>query len=96
MSYTETGQRENPGPAGDCPKIEIDRQLTLFGRDLLQRLPLAQIRLHSQFAYDTSEMEYAEIIRTIVMEEIGEGEGANFVILQRALDQLLRSPRASG
>ncbi len=60
--------------------IEIERQLTLFSRDLLQFLPRAPIALNSALCYDTTEDEYAEIIRTIVVEEIGEGEGANFVI----------------
>jgi phenazine biosynthesis protein phzE len=60
--------------------IEIDQQLTVFSRDLLRLLPCGPIELDGGLVYDTTEEEYAEIIRKIVTDEIGEGEGANFVI----------------
>lgn len=60
--------------------IEIEQQLTVFSRDLLLLLPVGPIELDSALSYDTTENEYAEIIDQIVTNEIGEGEGANFVI----------------
>lgn len=60
--------------------IEIDRQLTVFKDDLLRLLPNKTSRLNGELCYDSTEDEYAGVIRNIVTDEIGEGEGANFVI----------------
>ncbi len=60
--------------------IQIEEQLTVFGRDLLRQLPCAPIELNGGLVYDTTEDEYGKIISKIVSDEIGEGEGANFVI----------------
>jgi phenazine biosynthesis protein phzE len=60
--------------------IEIEEQMTMFGGDLLRLLPDTPIELNGALQYDTTEDEYAEIISKIVVDEIGEGEGANFVI----------------
>lgn len=60
--------------------IEIEDQLTVFSRDLLRLLPSEPIELNGGLVYDTTEDEYGEIISKIVSDEIGEGEGANFVI----------------
>ncbi len=60
--------------------IEIEQQLTVFSKDLLRLLPTCPIELDGELSYDTTEEEYADIIGKIVTNEIGEGEGANFVI----------------
>ena len=60
--------------------IEIDQQLTVFSKDLLNQLPAVPIELNGPLSYDTTEDEYANIIDQIVTSEIGEGAGANFVI----------------
>ncbi|MFH0782850.1 MAG: anthranilate synthase family protein [Pseudomonadota bacterium] len=60
--------------------IFVDRQATINKNDLLKQLPCRDIELAGDIAYDTTVEEYAEIIRRVVTDEIGEGEGANFVI----------------
>jgi phenazine biosynthesis protein phzE len=60
--------------------IVVDRQTTIFKDDLAGLFPSRQIQLAGDLEYDTTEAEYEEIIRKIVTNEIGEGEGANFVI----------------
>jgi len=60
--------------------VEVDRQLTVLKDDLLRLLPGGAARLNGQLCYDSTEEEYAGIIQKIVSDEIGEGEGANFVI----------------
>ncbi len=60
--------------------IVVEMQTTLFKKDLLRLLPDRPIHLFGDIEYDTTEAEYAEIIRRVVTDEIGEGEGANFVI----------------
>lgn len=51
---------------------------------IFELLPHEEILLRGDISYDTTEQEYAEIIRTIVEKEIGNGEGANFVIPRNA------------
>lgn len=60
--------------------IVIERQLALSSTALLRLLPQEKIELDGKLQYDTTEDEYAAIISKIVKSEIGEGEGANFVI----------------
>lgn len=60
--------------------ILIDRQQTIRTGDLLGLLPSHPVRLAGDLQYDLSADEYEAIIRKIVTDEIGEGEGANFVI----------------
>lgn len=47
---------------------------------ILDRPPV----MREDIRYDTTEEEYAEIIRDIITNEIGNGEGANFVIPRNA------------
>lgn len=60
--------------------IVVEEQATVRTGDLLRLLPAQPVRLAGGLQYDCSEAEYEETIRRIVTEEIGEGEGANFVI----------------
>ncbi len=61
------------------------RCLIVTGHDRLPRaevagaLPTTPIPLHGA-GFDLSDDEYADIVRTVIAEEIGRGEGANFVI----------------
>ncbi len=51
-----------------------------FSRDeVLDRLPHAAIPLR-EAGFDIADEEYAEIVRRVIADEIGRGEGANFVI----------------
>ncbi len=60
--------------------ILVEEQAAIRISDLLARLPSSPVRLEGHLRYDTSEALYPDIIQKIVTEEIGEGEGANFVI----------------
>lgn len=47
--------------------------------DVLAELPTAQVPL-TDAGFDIDDDSYAEIVRTVIRDEIGRGEGANFVI----------------
>ncbi|MDX3852897.1 anthranilate synthase family protein [Streptomyces sp. AK02-01A] len=47
--------------------------------ELLDRLPAHDVRVEDG-AFDIDDERYAEIVRRVVEDEIGRGEGANFVI----------------
>ncbi|MER6087832.1 anthranilate synthase family protein [Streptomyces bluensis] len=52
---------------------------TLTLEDALARLPAHDVRV-SAGGFDVDDEEYAEIVGRVLREEIGRGEGANFVI----------------
>lgn len=60
--------------------IVVEKQIAILKNDLLRLLPNTRMHLAGELEYETSEAEYQEIISRIVTDEIGEGEGANFVI----------------
>ena len=60
--------------------IEITEQDEILIDDLLSLLPDEKIGMKQHIRYDTTETEYEETIQKIVEDEIGNGEGANFVI----------------
>lgn len=51
--------------------------------DLLAVLPDASIDLADRGGFETSDEQYAQVVRRIIDEEIGQGEGANLVIGRR-------------
>jgi len=64
--------------------IRVTSQQEVAVDSLLQLLPSENIHLREGIVYDTSEEEYAAIIRDVVEKEIGNGEGANFVVPRNA------------
>lgn len=48
--------------------------------DVLRALPTAPAVLRDGAGFDLSDEDYADIVDTVLREEIGRGEGANFVI----------------
>lgn len=64
--------------------IQVTSQQEVDTADFLQNLPQETIRLAEDIVYDQSESEYAATIREIVEKEIGNGEGANFVVPRNA------------
>lgn len=48
--------------------------------DLMEVLPEKVTELERPIEFDTTTTEYEEVIRRVIEEEIGNGEGANFVI----------------
>jgi len=60
--------------------INIERQLNVCLEELFKFLPDEKIELEKEWKYNYSEEEYERIIEGIIKDEIGNGEGANFVI----------------
>ena len=59
--------------------VLVDEHLHLPTRELLAVLPGAPVPLHDD-GFDIADADYAAIVEKVIAEEIGRGEGANFVI----------------
>ncbi|MGN7948111.1 chorismate-binding protein [Microbacterium sp. 22215] len=59
--------------------IVVDEHLHLPAPDLIAELPSAAVPLRDG-GFDIADEEYAAIVETVIADEIGRGEGANFVI----------------
>ncbi|GAA2450772.1 phenazine-specific anthranilate synthase component I [Streptomyces pulveraceus] len=59
--------------------LVADEMYELPLAEVLDRLPLRDVRVEGG-AFDVGDEEYAEIVRRVIEDEIGQGEGANFVI----------------
>jgi phenazine biosynthesis protein phzE len=64
--------------------IQVTGQHEVDANELMSLLPTEKIRLQEDISYDSTEEEYGRIIRNIVENEIGNGEGANFVVPRSA------------
>lgn len=60
-----------------CLRVSDHRALPLV--DALRQLPSDRVPLEDA-GFDISDDDYADIVRRVIAEEIGRGEGANFVI----------------
>lgn len=60
--------------------IDITTQCSMHTTELMRILSDHRLTLDGPIRYDSSESEYGEIISSVINKEIGEGEGANFVI----------------
>ncbi|MEV8625165.1 anthranilate synthase family protein [Streptomyces sp. NPDC051079] len=59
--------------------LTIRRQGTVGVDELLRRLPRTPVELRDA-GFDLDDREYEAIVRDVIKQEIGSGEGANFVI----------------
>ncbi|RZI86260.1 MAG: chorismate-binding protein, partial [Microbacterium sp.] len=59
--------------------LVVDEHLTLDRDEAVSVLPGTAIPL-ADAGFDLSDSEYADIVRRVIADEIGRGEGANFVI----------------
>ena len=59
--------------------LVVDEHLHLPTAELLAELPTASIPLRDD-GFDIADEDYAAIVETVIADEIGRGEGANFVI----------------
>ncbi|MFJ6213911.1 anthranilate synthase family protein [Streptomyces sp. NPDC092296] len=59
--------------------LRVTEQYALPLAELLPALPRRPVALRDG-AFDIDDAEYAEIVRRVIEDEIGRGEGANFVI----------------
>lgn len=60
--------------------LTVTNQSVIQTSELLQELPITSIEMDGNLENDYSETEYEEVIRHVLTDEIGNGEGANFVI----------------
>jgi 2-amino-4-deoxychorismate synthase len=60
--------------------MEVDSQREMAVADFLASLPPADIGLESGPTFDESEEDYRRTVQAVISDEIGEGEGANFVL----------------
>ena len=60
--------------------IRADLQAEIGLDDLLAQLPDVPIEFADRGGFETSDDEYAQVVRQIIDDEIGQGEGANLVI----------------
>ena len=68
--------------------IEVADQHRLTLADLPEPAAGSGIRMAEAIRYDTTAGEYAEIIARVIEDEIGNGEGANFVIPRNAAGRI--------
>jgi phenazine biosynthesis protein phzE len=59
--------------------LVVDRHLRVAVDDFVAACPESGLTL-DDIAYDLDDDEYADVVRRIVRDEIGQGEGANFVV----------------
>ncbi|NUT92103.1 MAG: phenazine-specific anthranilate synthase [Saccharothrix sp.] len=75
--------------------LTVTDQAVLPLDDVLRRLPDVPLDLR-RGRFDTDDRGYAEIVRRVLADEIGEGEGANFVIRRGYVaDVVDYSPRSA-
>jgi 2-amino-4-deoxychorismate synthase len=59
--------------------LVVDAHVALPRAEVVSALPATPVPL-ADAGFDIADEEYAETVRTVIAEEIGRGEGANFVI----------------
>ncbi|MCX6501032.1 MAG: chorismate-binding protein [Microbacterium sp.] len=75
-----------------CLVVEEHRR---FSRaEVIEALPTAQIPL-GDAGFDVADDDYARIVRTVIADEIGSGEGANFVIRRDFTASVDADPRTA-
>lgn len=81
VPYRQVRERGFVAQDDDAPLrcIVIDEHTELPTADVLTTLPSAPVPLKNG-GFDISDDAYAEIVKTVISDEIGRGEGANFVI----------------
>ncbi len=74
--------------------IDITRQTRVDLKELLGSIPSDQVKLKNGIQFDRMPEEYAEVIRQVLDEEIGQGEGANFVVANTGRGSIVEMNRA--
>ena len=60
--------------------VDIETELEVPLESLLEALPAEDISFADRGGFDTDDAEYADVVRAIIADEIGQGEGANLVV----------------
>jgi 2-amino-4-deoxychorismate synthase len=81
VPYRQIAERGYTTPDDGTPllALSVSEQEIVSVREALQRIPDIPITL-ADGAFDIDDEEYADIVRRVIADEIGQGKGANFVI----------------
>ncbi len=81
VPYRQLAERGFEAPDDGAPllTLAIEEQQTVAVAEVLSRIPDAPIEL-TDGDFDIDDDAYADTVRRVIAEEIGTGEGANFVI----------------
>ncbi|MER5769516.1 anthranilate synthase family protein [Streptomyces sp. NPDC001985] len=81
VPYRQLSERGFTCVDDGCPLIamSVTDQETVPLAAALESLPQLAVRLTDE-RFDVDDESYAEMVRTVVRDEIGQGEGANFVL----------------
>lgn len=81
VPYRQVRERGFEAREDDTPLrcLIVDKHQHLSASDLIAGLPTAPIPLHDG-GFDVDDDAYAQIVERVIADEIGRGEGANFVI----------------
>lgn len=75
--------------------LVVDEHVRLPRAELMATLPRTPVALGDP-GFDLSDADYADIVRTVISDEIGRGEGANFVIRRDFTASVAVDPRLAG
>ena len=74
--------------------LVVDERRSVPAADALTALPAEDVPL-ANAGFDIDDDSYAEIVRTVIRDEIGRGEGANFVIRRDYTATVEADPRTA-
>jgi len=74
--------------------IDIAMQTRVQLQELLANIPSAEVKLANGIQFDRTPEEYAAVIRQVIDEEIGRGQGANFVVANTGRGAIVEMSRA--
>ncbi len=96
VPYRQVRERGFSAHDDDAPlrTLVVDQHARVPRADLIAELPTTPIPL-ADAGFDISDEEYAEIVRTVIRDEIGRGEGANFVIRRDYVAGVDADPRVA-
>ncbi|MCD2496764.1 MULTISPECIES: chorismate-binding protein [Microbacterium] len=96
VPYRQVRERGFSAHDDDAPlrTLVIDEHVRVPRAELIAELPTTPVPL-TDAGFDISDDEYAEIVRTVIRDEIGRGEGANFVIRRDYVAGVDTDPRVA-
>ncbi|GAA4770895.1 MULTISPECIES: anthranilate synthase family protein [Streptomyces] len=82
VPYRQLAERGFEAPDDGTPLLamSVAEQVSLPLSTVLGRIPDAPVHLAEGGAFDIDDEAYAETVRRVIADEIGTGEGANFVM----------------